>query len=126
MLKTIKTTKQIDFFELVKGVQAGIYKHGDYRVIEREEGSVWIDLGGFILEEVDNKILYTDLFEVEVEEPITEDTVFEVLVELNINGWVFTYDEHAYTIAEIKDEETNCIHALINGRLELVWECDEE
>lgn len=124
MLKTIKTTKKVDFFELVKGVQTGIYKHGDYRVIEREEGSVWVDLGGFILEEVDNKILYTDLFEVEIEEPITENTVFKCLLEI-IDGEL-VYIRNKKTIKESVKDDTDRFYALINDRLELVWERDED
>ena len=124
MLKTIKTTKKVDFFELVKGVQTGIYKHGDYRVVGGNEGSVWVDLGGFILEEPDNKILFTDSFTVEVEEEITEDTVFKCLLEI-IDGEL-VYIRNKKTIKESVKDDTDRFYALIDGKLQLVWERDEE
>lgn len=122
MLKTIKTTKKVDFFELVKGVQTGIYKHGDYRVVGGNEGSVWVDLGGFILEEPDNKILFTDSFTVEVEEEITEDTVFETLVTLGCRGTINVHDDKSLSDLSGKKEYGAQVFALINGKLELIWE----
>ena len=122
MLKTIKTTKKVDFFELVKGVQTGIYKHGDYRVVGGNEGSVWVDLGGFILEEPDNKILFTDSFTVEVEEEITEDTVFETLVTLGCRGTINVHDDKSLSDLSGKKEYGTQVFALINGKLELIWE----
>ena len=124
MLKKIKTTKKIDFFELVKGVQTGIYKHGDYRVVGRIEGSVCVDLGGFILEDPDNKILFTDSFTVEIEEPITEDTVFKCLLEI-IDGEL-VYIRNKKTIKESVKDDTDRFYALIDGKLQLVWERDGE
>ena len=122
MLKKIKTTKKVDFFELVKGVQTGIYKHGDYRVVGGNEGSVWVDLGGFILEEPDNKILFTDSFTVEVEEEITEDTVFETLVTLGCRGTINVHDDKSLSDLSGKKEYGTQVFALINGKLELIWE----
>ena len=122
MLKKIKTTKKVDFFELVKGVQTGIYKHGDYRVVGGNEGSVWVDLGGFILEEPDNKILFTDSFTVEVEEEITEDTVFETLVTLGCRGAINVHDDKSLSDLSGKKEYGAQVFALINGKLELIWE----
>ena len=122
MLKTIKTTKKVDFFELVKGVQTGIYKHGNYRVVVGNEGSVWVDLGGFILEEPDNKILFTDSFTVEVEEEITEDTVFETLVTLGCRGTINVHDDKSLSDLSGKKEYGAQVFALINGKLELIWE----
>ena len=122
MLKTIKTTKKVDFFELVKGVQTGIYKHGDYRVVGGNEGSVWVDLGGFISEEPDNKILFTDSFTVEVEEEITEDTVFETLVTLGCRGTINVHDDKSLSDLSGKKEYGAQVFALINGKLELIWE----
>ena len=124
MLKKIKTTKKVDFFELVKGVQTGIYKHGDYRVVGGNEGSVWVDLGGFILEEPDNKILFTDSFTVEVEKPITKDTVFKCLLEI-IDGEL-VYIRNKKTIKESVKDDTDRFYALIDGKLQLVWERDGE
>ena len=126
MLKTIKTTKKVDFFELVKGVQTGIYKHGNYRVVGGNEGSVWVDLGGFILEEPDNKILFTDSFTVEVEEPITDVTLLEKAVYVHKNETLVK--DFNTSIDEIligkHEGSVSKIYALIDGRLELVWERD--
>ena len=127
MLKTIKTTKKVDFFELVKGVQTGIYKHGDYRVVGGNEGSVWVDLGGFILEEPDNKILFTDSFTVEVEEDINNTTIFKSVVGVLNNDEIMLTNMHT-TIEGIQDRYGSMkeIYAVIDGKLQLVWERDEE
>ena len=127
MLKTIKTTKKVDFFELVKGVQTGIYKHGDYRVVGGNEGSVWVDLGGFILEEPDNKILFTDSFTVEVEEEINNTTIFKSVVGVLNNDEIMLTNMHT-TIEGIQDRYGSMkeIYAVIDGKLQLVWERDEE
>ena len=126
MLKTIKTTKKVDFFELVKGVQTGIYKHGDYRVVGGNEGSVWVDLGGFILEEPDNKILFTDSFTVEVEEEINNTTIFKSVVGVLNNDEIMLTNMHT-TIEGIQDRYGSMkeIYAVIDGKLQLVWERDE-
>ena len=127
MLKTIKTTKKVDFFELVKGVQTGIYKHGDYRVVGGNEGSVWVDLGGFILEEPDNKILFTDSFTVEVEEEINNTTIFKSVVGVLNNDEIMLTNMHT-TIEGIQDRYGSMkeIYAVIDGKLQLVWERDGE
>ena len=127
MLKTIKTTKKVDFFELVKGVQTGIYKHGDYRVVGGNEGSVWVDLGGFILEEPDNKIFFTDSFTVEVEEEINNTTIFKSVVGVLNNDEIMLTNMHT-TIEGIQDRYGSMkeIYAVIDGKLQLVWERDEE
>ena len=126
MLKKIKTTKKVDFFELVKGVQTGIYKHGDYRVVGGNEGSVWVDLGGFILEEPDNKILFTDSFTVEVEEEINNTTIFKSVVGVLNNDEIMLTNMHT-TIEGIQDRYGSMkeIYAVIDGKLQLVWERDE-
>ena len=127
MLKKIKTTKKVDFFELVKGVQTGIYKHGNYRVVGGNEGSVWVDLGGFILEEPDNKILFTDSFTVEVEEEINNTTIFKSVVGVLNNDEIMLTNMHT-TIEGIQDRYGSMkeIYAVIDGKLQLVWERDEE
>src|SRR5699024_2793627 len=127
MLKAIKTTKKVDFFELVKGVQTGIYKHGDYRVVGGNEGSVWVDLDGFILEEPDNKILFTDSFTVEVEEEIKNTTIFKSVVGVLNNDEIMLTNMHT-TIEGIQDRYGSMkeIYAVIDGKLQLVWERDEE
>ena len=127
MLKTIKTTKKVDFFELVKGVQTGIYKHGDYRVVGGNEGSVWVDLGGFILEEPDNKILFTDSFTVEVEEEINNTTIFKSVVGVLNNDEIMLTNMHT-TIEGIQDRYGSMkeIYAVIDGKIQLVWDRDEE
>ena len=76
---------------------------------------------------LDNWISSVDLFTVEVEEEITEDTKFELLV-----GVYFYDDDGRYnattfynrSIDDVKDSEALCVYALINEKLELIWERD--
>lgn len=61
-------------------------------------------------------------------EGVTEDTKFELLVG------VYLYDDDGYisatfyngSIDDMKDSEALCIYALINGKLELIWEREKK
>ena len=63
-------------------------------------------------------------FTVEIEEPITEDTVFKCLLEI-IDGEL-VYIRNKKTIKESVKDDTDRFYALVNGKLELVWERDGE
>jgi hypothetical protein len=61
----------------------------------------------------------TDLFTVTTEEEITEDTEIKTLVEVTECGNIHTHME-----ATVKEEKRNSsveFHALLNGRLVLIW-----
>ena len=69
----------------------------------------------------------TDIFEVTYEEEITEDTVFELLIELFFDGEEYYSLEFTNkSIGYVKNKETTSIYGLIDGRLELIWEREDQ
>lgn len=69
-----------------------------------------------------------DIFQVEIEEEITEDTEFELLVGVYFYDDVGRYNVSTFynkSIDDVKDSEALYIYALINEKLELIWERDK-
>lgn len=124
MLKTIKTTKQMRLDELIKyvwdnGITNTTFK-SNYSAIVRinEYGDVST-----------TKFLHrNDSYTVEVEEPITKVTSLEKAVYVHKNKTlVKDFNTSIDEILNSKREgSVSEIYALIDGRLELVWERDEE
>lgn len=121
MLKTIKTTEQMNLQELIKHVwENGIT---DVTYTTQDGGArITFDADGDV--ETEFCIEKCDYFDVEVEEPITEDKVFETLVEIQKNEQVNLWFDT--NITTYRNADTSKFYALINGSLELVWERDEE
>ena len=125
MLKTIKTTKQMRLDELLKYVwdngitnrkfQGNYFKHVEIN----EVGEVRLFMQGTPIFSFDKHNTFT----VEIEEPITEDTVFKCLLEI-IDGEL-VYIRNKKTIKESVKDDTDRFYALIDGKLQLVWERDE-
>ena len=120
MLKTIKTTKQMRLDELIKYVWENGINNEDY----------YSDLGNHVSVGVQT-LLWTngiigknDTFTVEIEEPITEDTVFDNLIEVTKNDNALHYNRT--NISDVANRASKRFYALISGKLELVWERDEE
>ena len=125
MLKTIKTTKQMRLDELLKYVwdngitnrkfQGNYFKHVEIN----EVGEVRLFMQETPIFSFDKHNTFT----VEIEEPITEDTVFKCLLEI-IDGEL-VYIRNKKTIKESVKDDTDRFYALIDGKLQLVWERDE-
>ena len=126
MLKTIKTTKQMRLDELLKYVwdngitnrkfQGNYFKHVEIN----EVGEVRLFMQETPIFSFDKHNTFT----VEIEEPITEDTVFKCLLEI-IDGEL-VYIRNKKTIKESVKDDTDRFYALIDGKLQLVWERDGE
>ena len=123
MLKTIKTTKQLRLDELLKlcwdnHITSGIYNSNKKSLVKVLDSYKVIVLGC---------VSATDIFEVTYEEEITEDTEFELLVGVYFYDDVGRYNASTFynrSIDDVKDSEALCIYALINEKLELIWESD--
>lgn len=63
--------------------------------------------------------LADDKYKVEVDEPITENTVFELMIEI-IDGYQNCLWERA-SVEEWKDEDSKEFHAYIDGKFKLIW-----
>lgn len=121
MLKTIKTTKQLRLDELIK--YAWENSVNEKRVFLGNHGQrvVFDNVGGFY----PSGYAYSpdSTFTVEIEEEITEDKEFKSLIVVLGNGNIHAH--YGTTIKAIKELyiiTIKQIHALINGRLELIWE----
>ena len=125
MLKTIKTTKHMRLDELIKYVRENKENLFKGRVstefkTENNKEIIFIDNGNFI---TTNRINIDDLFIVEVEEEITEDTKFNILVKLFYEDGeycVLTY--YNSSVRDIKDDTTIFIYALLDKGLECIWD----
>ena len=132
MLKTIKATKQMRLDELIKyvwdnGIKEQKFKannqliypfKGGNNVTVNEDGKIYFGS----LEK--NMLSEKDTFTVEIEEPITEYTEFDCILEIRKGS--LTHIRGRKTIKENLTEETERFYALIDGKLQLVWERDGE
>lgn len=127
MIKTIKVKKQLQLDELIKYIFDNGIEDKTYGVTVfdntsevRISGAGNIKLSGYI-----NK---NTTFTVEMEELITEDTVFQDVVIIVLNGINPLPPTKYYSIRGIKRDYPTVkeIHALINGKLELIHERNEE
>ena len=122
MLKTIKTTKQMRLDELIKYVWDNSVNEKRVFLGNHGQRVVFDNVGGFY----PSGYAYSpdSTFTVEIEEPITEDTVFETLVEIQkdeqVNLWFDT------NIVTYRNADTSKFYALINGKLELVYEREDK
>ena len=121
MLKKIKTKKQMRLDELIKYVwDSGITNEYFYAGFDK---SLLVNELG----KIEPKAHFSagDVFTVEIEEPITEDTVFDNLIEVTKNDNALHY--YRTNISDVAtNRSSKRFYALISGKLELVWERDEE
>jgi len=137
MLKTIKTTKHMRLDELIKhcidnDIEDTTYSIGEISLMSKgfivisnpNYKSVRVsDSGNFKIAGYVNKV---DLFPVEIEEEITEETKFDLLVEVYFyDGEYHLQEFRNSSIGYIKDSDTCSIHAVINGKLQLIWERED-
>ena len=124
MLKTIKTTKQMRLDELIKYIwDNGIKSKQELITYKSNSNTVLtIDISGQIA--VYGAHFGNEIFTVEDEVPIDENTRFSFLFEIDEDNFVHTVED--ITISEMICSDTERIYAPLNCKLELVWERDEE
>ena len=134
MLKTIKRTEQMRLDELIKYVRENkktLFKNRvEITFSAKNNNEVTFYQHGELT--LDNWISSVDLFEVEIEEEITEDTEFESVVTVLRDKFgliCMGYNNNLTTSIKktIENfEETNykplSVYALIDGKLELIYE----
>ena len=122
MLKKIKTTKQMRLDELIKYVWDNSVNEKRVFLGNHGQRVVFDNVGGFY----PSGYAYSpdSTFTVEIEEPITEDTVFDNLIEVTKNDNVLHYNRT--NISDVANRASKRFYSLISGKLELVWERDEE
>ena len=126
MKKTIKKNVKMRLDELIKYIRDNRVREKTFRTDEHGNAlsnALKVDEDGLIETYFPNMHL-NNSFTLEVEEPITEDTVFKCLLEI-IDGEL-VYIRNKKTIKESVKDDTDRFYALIDGKLQLVWERDEE
>lgn len=126
MLKKIKEKKEVRIDELIDYITMNAHKLLDgkefYTFKSKHGNDVTIDAKGNVNF---SYMLYLndDLYTVEVEEEITEDTFFEQCVIVFENDFVFaTSSVHSVRSINETHDDVKYIHGIVNGKLELVWE----
>lgn len=132
MLKTIKETKQMRLDELIKYVRENrktLFKNRvEITFSTKNNNEVTFYQHGELT--LDNWVSSVDLFPVEIEEEITEETEFDELYTLMKFKNVYRHD--AKTINEVKEcfkfsgefELLHQIYVMVDGKLELIWESE--
>src|SRR5699024_7206081 len=118
----IKTKKKMYIGGLLEYVRKTKLIWRYFRIMD-ESRYIKVTLDGDIHFDADFRFRPDDTFTVEVEEEITEDTVFRWIVEVN--------EERLWTqmdgsINDVKDNMSKSIYALIDGKLELIWEAEND
>ena len=127
MLKTIKTTKQMRLDELIKYIRDNRVREKTFRTDEHGNAlsnALKVDVDGLIETYFPNMHI-NNSFTVEVEEEIDYGTVFEEVYRVTKEGYV-TSDKNKSidSCLDWKDYQVQ-IFAMLDGRLQLVWERDE-
>ena len=117
MIKTIKIKNEMNFIELMEYIIQNDIRDREFTSRGNEYSFSVCEDGIFDFYGVNYNI--GEIYEVEVEEEITEDTVFYVLVEL-LNHNIVSHN--ASSIRETKNSKSKKFYALIDGELKLVWE----
>ena len=128
MLKKIKTTKQMRLDELIKYIRDNRVREKTFRTDEHGNAlsnALKVDVDGLIETYFPNMHI-NNSFTVEVEEEIDYGTVFEEVYRVTKEGYV-TSDKNKSidSCLDWKDYQVQ-IFAMLDGRLQLVWERDEE
>ena len=121
MKKTIKKNVKMRLDELIKYVwdNNDIFKGRTHiKFTSNDDCPVFFGVYGHF--ETDYGHNVDDIFTVEVEEEITESTVFRTLVDVNNNDEVHIAWNDSISLYD--KEQTKEIHALVNGELQLIWE----
>ena len=123
MLNTIKTTKQMRLDELIKYIRDNRVREKTFRTDEHGN-ALKVDEDGLIETYFPNMHI-NNSFTVEVEEEIDYDTIFEEVYRVTKEG-VVTSDKNKSIgdCLDWKDYQVQ-IFAMLDGKLQLVWERDE-
>ena len=128
MIKTIKVKKQLRLDELIKYIRDNRVREKTFRTDEHGNAlsnALKVDVDGLIETYFPNMHI-NNSFTVEVEEEIDYGTVFEEVYRVTKEGYV-TSDKNKSIDAclDWKDYQVQ-IFAMLDGRLQLIWERDEE
>lgn len=128
MLKTIKTTKQLRLDELIKYVRENkktLFKNRvEITFSTKNNNEVTFYQHGELT--LDNWISSVDLFEVEIEEEITEDTELNCVISVDSDG--YTFKNFNTTVDYLNSIYSDLVQilAIIDGKYRTIWERKEK
>ena len=115
-MPTIKRKVEMNLPQLIEWLWKS--KKSVYKVTSNMNGVVKLEPYGLITFS-SGDFYPEETFTVEVDEPITENTVFELMIEI-IDGYQNCLWERA-SVEDWKDEDSKEFHAYIDGKFELIW-----
>ena len=120
----IKTKKQLNLPQLIEYIWDNDIKNECFRRLNIGPFEyVWVNEDSNI--EFDDYMLFrkNDIFEIEIEEEITEDTVIPILIERRDFGNELTYSRYEYIrIKDIKEESSTLFYIENDDKsLTLIW-----
>ena len=122
-MPTIKRKVEMNLPQLIEWGFENDVTNTWYRASNVEEyiSEVFFDATG--LPQFSNTVNKNDTFTVEVDEPITENTVFELMIE--ITGSCPNCLWERASVEDWKDEDSKEFHAYIDGKFKLIWTKEE-
>ena len=112
----IKTKKEMNLPQLIEWLWKS--KKSVYKVTSNMNGVVKLEPYGLITFS-SGDFYPEETFTVEVEEPITENTVFELMIEITDSCPNCLWEEAS--VEDWKDEDSKEFHAYIDGKFKLIW-----
>lgn len=118
----IKQKKQLNLPQLIEWAWDNNVKNERYRCSDSNPYEyVWINENSDVELDEDMCISKNDTFTVEVEEEITEDTVFEYLINVYRGNGTFMELDTNECINEYNVANLIEVHAYIDGEFKLIW-----
>lgn len=114
----IKTKKTMNLPQLIEWAKENDIKNKIF-IGKQNYYNVGFDIHGFIYFNSSSTMPLDEVFNIEVEEEITEDTEFKSIVEVTTDD-LFSVWEHA-SVSTWKSEHSKEFHAYIDGEFKLIW-----
>lgn len=132
MKKMIKKSVQLRLDELIKYVWDNDFSVNGFMVFRSDCDDFEVRVSTHMLDYVwDSTSKYSRVprhvtFTVEVEEKITEDTEFKSALVVHHGEELELYENLSIKGLKYRWPSALQMHAVINGKLELIWECGED
>ena len=120
-LPTIKRKVEMNLPELIEWGFRNNIENESYKTNGAEGYELYFDSYG--TPRFSSFVNRYDTFTVEVDEPITENTVFELMIEITDGCPNYLWEEAS--VEEWKDEDSKEFHAYIDGKFKLIWTKEE-
>lgn len=114
----IKTKKQLNLPQLIEWAMGNNVDSSIF-IGKKNLYNVGFNKNGLMYFNTTKPIPTGEIFTVEVEEEITEDTLFEIMIKINKNRSIEPVCNHR--ISNMEDSDSKEFHAYIDGEFKLIW-----